>query len=238
MLKVYYRICPFPNGKSALYTDDKLELTRFCLQSFVRTFRNVKDLEMVFILDSCPDEYASMIMKEVPFKKDILAFEKLGNEGSYFLQLGMASTHDGPVLLQEDDYFYLEDSGKFINDALETVGKWIGERYIFFTPYDHPDYYDKEWHKYEKTEHLIGDHKWQKVRSTCLTFATHGKAIRELIDTMKEYGIADRPMFEKLSDEGYYLFSPIPTLATHMDKEFLAPNINWQEEWKKYETRK
>lgn len=231
-MKVFYRICPFPNGKSALFTNDKLKLTEFCLKSFVRAFKDVKP-EMTFILDSCPDEYAKMIFDNVPFKKDILSFDGLGNEGSFHMQLSMAATYDGPVMLQEDDYFYLNEVGSILDDALKCVEKWFDNDNKFFTPYDHPDYYNKEWHNYEKVMHYIGDCKWMRVDSTCLTFATNGKTIKKYLDIIKSFGTADHPMWVHLKKLGCSLYSAFPSLATHMDKEFLAPNINWQEEFEK-----
>lgn len=223
-MKIYLRVCPFVNGKSPLHKDDKLAMFGKTLSSVVRGFRDIKP-EIIFVLDSCPVEYERLV-KDIPFKSSIVRGEKMGNLGSFRKQLELASKADDCVLLLEDDYIFLPDVGKKLLAAMES--------FDFVTPYDHPDlYWNEPRHIGEYEIKVVGGHHWREVRSTTLTFGCHSSKLKEHMDTIIEHEIWDYPMWQEIRANGSRLWGPIPSLATHLVEDLLAPVINWEEEWLK-----
>jgi hypothetical protein len=66
-----------------------------------------------------------------------------------------------------------------------------------------------------------------------MTFGGHSDNFKKYMDVFKRNGYWDKPTWEELSMCGVKLYSPIPSLATHMDKEFLSPVVDWNTLWKK-----
>ncbi len=226
-MKVFYRICPNPPKKSPIFTDDKFSLVQMCLLSFVNAFRgSTEPLSFVFILDSCPPEYKKTIEKLVPFPKEFIEENEMGNLGSFRKQVDLAAETDDYVLFQEDDYFYLPDTGYKLASAVKNLD--------FVTPQDELNYYFNEPRHIGKYEiKVIGDHHWREANSTTLTFATHGRLIKENKDIIYKHEIWDYPMWQEIRANGYKVWAPMPTLAAHLVKDLLPPCINWEEEWSK-----
>jgi len=201
----------------------KLEIVKLCYQSFLEAFKDLEILYVTFILDK-PTKELRKIIKDFPFDHNVIEFNEdgwqKGNETTFHAQIDLASRMAGKVMFLEDDYFFLPKSGVIIDEALEDLE--------FVTPYDHPGYYSEKEHDYERDVYLIANHHWQSVISTCLTFATHSKFIRQHGELMKKFGTADHPMWKEIT-KNTYLWSPMPSLATHMETPFLAPIIKWQE---------
>jgi hypothetical protein len=62
-----------------------------------------------------------------------------------------------------------------------------------------------------------------------MTWATSADVIRENYDTLVKYGYLDDEVWRELAYAGHTLWVPIPSFATHMVKDYLAPSINWEE---------
>lgn len=217
-MHIIYRMCPEGNpNKERPQNMSKMELIKVCFDSVIKAFPNAEytflidkpSVEIVDLADSCPRPHSI----ETTHHEDW----GTGNMMSFRRQLEIAVGLD-KVLLLEDDYYFNEGSGEIIESALDELQ--------FLTPYDHPGYYTEDIHSYKRHVRMAGNHHWQNVTSTCLTFASKGEHIKRVKGTMEEFGWADHPMWSELT-KLYDLWSPIPSLATHMETPFIAPKMEW-----------
>lgn len=213
-MNIIYRMCPEGNpNKHRPDNMTKMETVKTCYKSVLKAFPNA---HITFIIDK-PNVEIMELVEECPNKHDyeIFHFESWndGNVGTFHRQLDLAQDM-GKVLLLEDDYFFIPDAETIIENALD--------EFEFITPYDHPGYYTEAEHDYKREVELAGGRHWQTVSSTCLTFASTGERIKAVIDTMKKFGWQDHFMWLELTQE-HKLWSPIPSVATHMEVEYLAP---------------
>lgn len=220
-MRVLYKIAPNVNKKSPIFTEDKFSLVKFCLTSFLEAFRG-EDIKIHFILDNCPPEYEELVK---PYAYSIIR-TSIGNPGIFRKQVEIASSIDDYVLFQEDDYYWLPNTGYKLIEAVKTLE--------FVTPQDEYLYYFNEPRHLGKFEiRVIGDHHWREVNSTTLTFATHGRLIKENEDIIYKHEIWDYPMWQEIRGAGYRLWGPIPTLATHLVKDQLSPCVDWEKIWQR-----
>ncbi len=240
---VYYRLTPKESRyeeQRPIYKHNKYELSKFCLRSFVQAFSTIKP-KIVFLMDECPVKWEKMVREIVPnaWEVEVVNVEKSGQDKSYLVQLELAreqSTQGGSdfgvredeiVWFQEDDYYYLPGSevGEKILSAVQELG--------FVNPYDHGEFYIQ--HQYHPSGpyeiKLVDEHHWRTVRFNTMTWGTSVKLLKKHWETLIKYGYWDKPTWEAMLAKGVPLWSPIPTLATHMHSEWLSPGINWKEHW-------
>jgi hypothetical protein len=223
-MHVLYRLCPYGNIlKRRPVTGGKQGLIECCYPSFLKAFEKIRP-QVVFILDK-PNPWLVDLVSSCPFPHQIESYAypdlSQGNTQTFHRQLDLAADMD-KVFFLEDDYYLLPECGEALEKAIDELE--------VVTPYDHPGYYSEQQHDYPRTVKVVGNHHWQTVSSTCLTFATIGKFIKQEIDCMKKYGWADHPMWLDLTQR-HKLWAPIPSLATHMEIEVLAPVVDWWHRW-------
>lgn len=217
-MRIIYRMCPEGNpAKQRPRGMNKMSVISLCLESVEKAFPGVHitflidkpNLEIVQLADSSPN----------PHKIETFHFGSWedGNIGTFHRQLDLAADME-KVLLLEDDYYFVKGAGKKIEKVLGELE--------FLTPYDHPGYYTEDIHNYKRQVRVVGGHHWQTVDSTTLSFASTGQAIRGVMDTMKEHGWRDHYMWLEITKD-HKLWSPMPSLATHMEAPFLAPAVDW-----------
>jgi hypothetical protein len=98
----------------------------------------------------------------------------------------------------------------------------------FISPYDHPDKY-KEGMIPENIEYKqLGSQKWRTTDSTTSTFMARGSKVKEQLDLFRSYGWDDHKRWLDLGTKGYKLWTPLPSLATHMVEDYMAPGIDWK----------
>lgn len=216
-MKVIYRACSVGSPDKIRPIKDKIELVDFCFKSFLEAFGGIEH-DIVCLLDKPTNELRN-IFKGLKTEESYFESFTDGNVGSFHRQLDLALESRDDFLLVEDDYYFLPDSGVCIESILKDIDG-------FFTPYDHPEYYKQERHRHPKSIRILGDRHWQSVDSTTLTFGGKYEALVKEIDVMKSYGWADEPMWNNITKRRN-LWSPIPTLATHMETEFLSPVIKY-----------
>lgn len=218
---IIYRLCPEGNPNKSRPIWPKIELIKVCFKSVIEAFKGT-NVKFHFILDKITPELIQ-IVKSCPFESTIEPFREpsweIGNEVTYFRQLDIASDTKESVLLLEDDYYFLPHSGEVIINALKELD--------FITPYDHIGYYTERKHDYSKQVKLVGDYHWMKVIDTTLTFgARSGELIKDNLEKFKSDSVWDEHIWKELSS--YSLWCPIPSLATHMETDYLAPSIKWE----------
>jgi len=228
-MNIYYRISDKSYDKVKLPGADKVT----CLMNFISSFRDeifVDDPETVrpamkIIADNCERKTNKMLIETgLP-----VTMSNKGNAGSFKMAIDMAiheGTDDDIVYFVEDDYLHIHGSNKLIAEGLRHAD--------YVTLYDHPDKYTKfydggETSKVIKTE----SSHWRYTISTCLTFATTLKTLKEdqeiwldkLGQIERSMGVApdhphDHRMWQLLKEKGRKLIVPIPGQACHVDLTF------------------
>ena len=220
-MKVYYRMTPTYSQHEARrprYPFDKLHLADMCLKSFIEAFSEVKP-KIHFILDKCGSEWEKMI--KTPFEQEIEHVEFGTMFRTLPYQYELARNANDYVLFQEDDYIYLKDTGQKLLDAMKVLE--------FVSPYDHREFYtlNKVNHKPPFDIKLIGEQHWRTIDFNTMTWGCHSERLKDYWDELNMYGYWDKDTWIGMGKAGAKLWSPIPSLATHMHLDFLSPGIDW-----------
>lgn len=218
---VVYRMCGIPStNPSPIYQEDKFELNKLCLRSFLNAFKDV-DIKVVYILDHCDPRHKQFIESI-----DNRAFQIIeSNVGINQTMIGsyvFANGQRDDILFQECDYIYQPGSGKKLVAALDELE--------LLSPYDHPDHYQES----NMELKIVGDHHYRKARNNTMTFAIKNKVFKEHYDTFYKYGYLDHDVWDEVSAKGAKLWVPIPSFATHCVAKHMAPSIKWKEIWEAY----
>lgn len=265
-IAVAYRIYPGISKKPAYFSDDKRKMAELCFFSLIKALGNC-EYHIWVILDNCPVSYEDIFTKHCLKEKLTFIHDKgIGNALTFEHQLNilLEQQFSDIIMFAEDDYFYLKNAVQEGVDFLQSR-----DDVDFVTLFDHKNYYDLPLHliKGEKISH--NDREWKTVNSTCLTFITRKKSIKDTLNIFLTYkqknydasiwlaitklGVWSKALWrEALRDKLHrliiiklFLFSPLrvlfgkskqlwcpyPTLATHMESEDLAPEIDWQKEF-------
>lgn len=225
-MKVIYRMTDINStNPSPIYWGDKLKLNEICLKSFVEAFKEVKPY-VYMICDRCPDFYETFVKSIVPFPMEI-EFTQSGVRENAVHQYDYFNNDGEIYLFQECDYLYLPGAGrKMLYAALE---------FDFISPYDHPDKYKESMIPLDIEYRKVKGQMWRSTDSTTSTFMVCGDVLVKTIDLFRKWGWEDHARWLDLGKKGYKLWTPLPSLATHMVEEFMAPGIDWKKEWTKYE---
>jgi hypothetical protein len=211
-----------------MYAFDKLKLASLCLKSFVRSFKETKP-KIHFLLDSCPPEWEEMIDSLVYWDHEIEHLRCNDQNQSYLIQLDRAKPLDEPVLFQEDDYVYLDGAGRKIEEALKELE--------FINPYDHKEFYDEklDYHRQPSEIKLVGDQHWRTIDFNTMTWGCHSGRLTNYWETLHIHGFWDKDTWDDMAKEGAKLWSPIPTLCTHLHQDFLSPGVDWNKRFNELE---
>lgn len=196
-----------------------------CLANFCKAFaefvfsglENGSQPPIRIIADRCNRDTIKMLKNTgLP----IIMMEK-GNAGSLRATLELAieeNQEDELVYFCEDDYLHIDKSPDLLQQGIK--------RADYVTLYDHPDKYTScynggEISKVIKTE----SSHWRYTTSTCMTFGTKVKTLKEDIEVWKEFTSESHPhdhfIFKKLTEiKRRRLAVCIPGAACHTDLTF------------------
>jgi len=230
---VYYRLCSIAStNPSPIYQEDKFRLNKLCLKSFVQAFKDVENLEIVFLADYCGEREEEMIKDlcnpfnfSFPIKYTYLPLS-LGINETALKQWELASKQDDEIILfLECDYLWNPDID--VNTYIEAV-KTLG----LVSPYDHPNFYRlRELHSKECEIELVSDYHFRSVERNTLTFGLRKDVLLANLDIFNKYGYLDGDTWYEIKARGQNLYVPIPSFATHMVVDNLAPGIDWEKIW-------
>ena len=228
MLNVFYRITDIPStNPSPWRQDNKRELNRVCLKSFIEAFRDINP-EIFFIADHC-DRSLNKMLKMVPFNYEV-EYTELGINGTMLKSYELASKEKDFVLFQECDYLYRPDIGKNYLRALKELD--------IVSPYDHRNFYiDRSIHSPTCDVQVISDHHFRSTERNTMTWATHSDIVRENLGVLTKYGYLDDEVWKELLIAGHQLWVPIPSFATHCVKGYLSPAVSWGNLWLHYQSQ-
>lgn len=226
VLNVIYRMCGIPSTNPSPWSqEDKFHLNEVCLKSFVEAFEDI-DIKVFFLMDHCDEKYTKLL-KNLSFLSSS-EFSERGINGTMLRSYELATAMNGYVLFQECDYLYRPHIGKAYLSALEELD--------IVSPYDHRNFYlDSSMHSDDCKIALVNDHHFRSTERNTMTWATHTDVVRENIDTFMKHGYLDDQVWYELWLAGKRLWTPIPSFATHCVRDYLAPGINWESLWIKYQ---
>ena len=220
-MKLYYRISDNSYKKPKLIGATKEAcLTNFCIAFQDVIFANMlekKKPPLTIIADKCSDEtLVTLRQTGLP-----LIETNHGNAGSFKAALEMAladNQDDELVYFCEDDYLHLQNSPKLLQEGIK--------RSDYVTLYDHPDKYTRLYDGGEMSKVIkTASSHWRYTISTCMTFGTKIKTLREDKAIWDEFISDDHPhdhfIFKKLSEEKRRRLAVcIPGAACHTDLTF------------------
>jgi len=222
-MQVIYRITDIPSTNPAPWAqDDKRELNRVCLKSFVEAFKDVKH-EIHFIADHCDHLLSKMIEDYVSVDYEI-EYTELGINGTMLRAYELACKADDYVLLAECDHLWVPGSGKTMLAAIKQLGLISG--------YDHPDFYSRfDIHPRETEIVLVDGYHFRKSARNVMSWGCHSDLIKNNLDILKLHGYLDDQVWPDLRKAGHQLYTAIPALSTHLVDSYMAPGVDWEKIW-------
>lgn len=222
----YYRLCSIPStNPSPIFQEDKFELNKLCLKSFVEAFKDINP-EVVFLADFCGEREAEMVKQIVPFKYSFIP-TAIGINETCLMQYEMAykQTEHDLILFAECDYLWTPNSGKTLLEGISSLR--------MASPYDHLNFYkDPSIHSENVVLKLVNNTHWRSTERNTMTFGIKKDVFDDNYETFKRYGYLDNEVWKDLRSAGQWLWVPIPSLATHMVRDWLAPSVDWETQWK------
>lgn len=181
---VAWRIYPGVSKTPLIFSNDKLQLARTCLRSFLACVGELR-VRYFFILDGCPDAYENMIRELFsPLDATIISTPGIGNLPTFRMQVEvLLQQQDAPlVYFAEDDYLYLPNQ-------FHKMTRLLYERsdVDFVTPYLHPDSFNHPIHRHTKQKFEAAGHQWLTDSSTCLTFLTRKTTLEQAKEELLTY---------------------------------------------------
>jgi hypothetical protein len=222
-MKIFYRISDNSYAKTKIPGATKHN----CLRNFINCFTGS---EKYVIADNVTAETLSMI-------NDIFDGQvfvtKSSNAKSFIWSIKKAIelfSDDEEIYFCEDDYFHRLTSEIVLQEGLKISN--------YVTLYDHPDKYNKFGVSESSVVYRTKSCHWRKCVSTCMTFGTHVKDLKEDFEILNRWTTGSHPhdhqMFHELTTQkGKSLISAIPGLACHLDLTFPLQNDNMNliEDW-------
>ena len=221
-MKLYYRISDQSYEKQKLLGASK----EVCLMNFCKAFVEVifgakgkpgdEDFEspVKFICDNCDRKTVKMVAETgLPY-----VVTKEGNAGSLLKTLNMALDEcddEELVYFCEDDYLHLGTAPQLLEEGIK--------RSDYVTLYDHPDKYTRYYNGGEISKVIKTNlSHWRYTASTCMTFGTKIKTLREDMEIWEKFTSETHPhdhkIFTELSEEKRRrLIVCIPGAACHID---------------------
>ena len=219
MLNIIYRICDINSTNPApVFPDDRHELNKLCFDRFLRAFCNV-NATYTFLLDNALDDWEDIIDSRMTNFK--IERSSHGINYSFLRAMELGKEVGTDCLFQECDYLYNGVVGKKMVRAIDELE--------LVSPYNHLNFYvDHGIHSRFCQIELVGDHIYRSTERNTMTWGCHSKLVKQYKDIFDRYGYLDDQVWSDLRHAGYNLYVPIPSFATHMVADWLAPEINWE----------
>ena len=227
-MNIFYRI------SNNSYKKDRLPhaTKEHCLDNFLSVFGKYN---INLIADNVTEPTLREFINSKQSDKFKIENTTLGNGQcfKYCLHRACNELNSGQVYFVEDDYLHLPNSNTILLEGLE--------RADYVTLYSHPD-------KFINAEHggnpqvsdggeitrVISTKStcWKLTNSTTCTFAVNINILKEDLSTWDKYLYDSYPkdyaaFCELVQMRGRSLLSPIPSLSTHTETNWLAPHIDW-----------
>ncbi|MES2436820.1 MAG: class I SAM-dependent methyltransferase [Patescibacteria group bacterium] len=220
----------------------KTELVVKCFKSIVSAAEIVnRDIEIV-IVDDHSEKKCIEALEDVlttsrhPHK--IIHVTDTGNKASLRESFEYARDYGKElVYFVEDDYLHLPTSLLEMIEQQTEFKNNLNNKEVAFYPVDYPDRYQPQ--GIYQSMIVLGKHRhWRTTRHSTLTFFSSRKAVFEYWELFEKMWqgegnfVDEDQTVNKLWGPDIQLFSPIPTLAIHMQfEEHKPPFVDWQKYW-------
>jgi hypothetical protein len=133
---------------------------------------------------------------------------------------------DDLIYFLENDYMHVNG---WVDDILNLYSTFDVTGYVAL--YDHNDKYTLSMYNDLQSQIYVAKTKhWRTVPSTCGSFIINKKILDEDIDIHTNfYGDHDKFLYLGKT-KNRIVISPIPSLSTHCETEWLAPTIDWSKQ--------
>jgi hypothetical protein len=230
-MKVLYRM------SDSGYAKDKPHYVnaRNCFLHFREVFRGV---DTYVIADNVSDATYAFLLSHLDATRVMRT--NLHNAGSFLfaVEYAIQHFHDADlVYFAEDDYVHTANAPSILEEGMSIADYCSG--------YDHPDKYinhaDGGPNPHisdggELTRVLLtASSHWKYTNSCCMTFVTSVKTLKEDVDVYRKHCSTRHPydyeMFQELIHvKNRKLVSPLPSVSTHGETQWLAKLIDWEKE--------
>ena len=221
----------------------KLKISPFdCLKNLKKTFKRT----IITVVGDGLSSAQILKYKKIIGKNNFIAINLKNNSKSLKycidLALGFQKSKNFKKILSvneliyfvENDYLHTTNSKKNLIDAFN-----FNVHYVSL--YDHPDSYSNLKNLIDFRQALDNPSKnvllgkyshWITAASTTCTFAVKKKTLMQDYEYFKKMCKRDVPrdqkIFTQLTNKGRLLITPIPSLSTHIETNYLAPLVNWK----------
>lgn len=237
--------------KSGRYcSDSKLEVVKRCFASLIKSCNNVHnyDLNINILDDHSTDSllnYLSTSFEKCIHPIKLINLDVRGNNNTLLRQLELAKDSVADVVyLIEDDYLHYESAVSEMLDSYVYFKKMTQQEVAIY-PYDDPDNYGNK--NIEECRIVLGDKRhWRTNKYSTGSFMINPQIIANNFDIyykfcelyMTPFGDAfnvhEGTTINKIWREQVYLFTPIPSLALHMQYEEQKDKfLDWKKLWDK-----
>lgn len=236
------RFCRAPKG----------EITRRCTRSLVESMNHAKELfvdsdfELV-VYDDHSDDQAVIDIKNnlniASFKTQFIPLVTYGIMSSILKCYEHGRDHGKEIVyFAQDDYLYDTTA---IFDMIQTMmhTSYALGNFTSIYPYDDPYRYIPQ--NTAIPSHVIRSQKrhWRSSKGCASCIMVHHKMLTDNWDLFEGMGrhvpdprMEDRTLNRLWNERNYYLFTPIPSLALHMQYMSEHDNqMNWREWWDRYD---
>lgn len=231
-MKIVYRIS---DGGYSKVKPDWIQ-KKSCLEQFITTLR-VQD-QLFVLADNVGEETWTWLSNLSRINK--LERSSIGHGAGSFLKcidLFTDMQSNELIYFLEDDYVHVPGW----QDKVESL--FNRSSVNFATLYDHPDKYingsDGGNPKVEGGGEITrviwtGNHHWKITNSTTMSFICRNwKIFHKFMSIIEQYVQGTYPrdydMWTHLGNrDGGYLVSPIPSLSTHGETQWLSPAVEWE----------
>jgi hypothetical protein len=175
-LTIAYRIYPKISKVPPIYDNNKLILSKICLESFKKSLGKL-NVKIYVLLDNCPNEYEKLFIDNFNKNDLVIIHVNLGNKGTFKKQIEILSAQNDSemVYFAEDDYFYIKDIKNMVNLLSNNIADFV-------TPYEHPACYNSS-QIISNNIGIFDRQRYVSVQHACLTFMT----TKEILIRNKKY---------------------------------------------------
>lgn len=212
---------------------------RSLVHSLLRLYRRNEVLVRLTIVDDHSSENFLTEVKKIlslcPFESMVISIDTLGNAASMEHALTWAKEHGKDFLyFVEDDYLHEPTALEEMLESYRLFSKNLGRHTVALFPVDYSDFYLPE--RMAPTRVVLGSRRhWRVSYTTTSTFFIPKKILEEqwaLFLENPRNGMHEDGSLNVVWQEHAILFSPIPTLAYHLNEEAsMPPFSNWRRLW-------
>lgn len=220
------------------------EMISVCVKSVVKQMS--KTDKIIFFLDG---EDIHNTLENICTKYDVKFSIKSFNHGCAVKTFNETVLHIiNEIDNEEEDIYLCEDDYLHYNNCLSRVKEFLNKYPTFFChPTDYPNLYSSEESYYGCNNRLesgsfkqqseiitTNKHHWRRVKSTTMTFAFKKKMFTKYYNIFTNMSFT---LFWEHMHNIMYVFdecySPIPSLASHLERKCLPPCIDTKKEYNK-----